>query len=195
MRYNDLMKQQFEVPESYKEGDILISSEEIDNRLDELILQLAKEYRDKQLLLIGLLTGAAWVTVDVLERLHVSGVTDAQLTFMKVSSYRNGTKATSSPRIEHDVVVNPQGRHILLVDDIADTGKTLSEVVALLKSKEAASLNTFVLVDKPSRREVAFTPDFCGFVIPDVWVQGRGMDSDGYGRGDPNIRKGPYRYK
>jgi hypoxanthine phosphoribosyltransferase len=189
------MKKQFDSPESYKEGDILISAAEIDNRLDELIPQLVKEYKDKQLLLIGLLTGAAWFTVDVLERLHVSGVTDAQLTFMKVSSYRNGTTATTTPRIEHDVVINPKGRHILLVDDIADTGKTLSEVSTLLQSKEAATFKTFVLVDKPSRREVTFIPDFCGFVIPDIWIQGRGMDTDGYGRGDPNIRKGPYYYK
>ncbi|SRR5258708_6312779 len=188
------MKKEFKNPDEYKEGDIIVSSEEINKRLDELVPQLAKEYRGKRLLLVGLLTGAAWLTVDLLERLHVLGMTDAQLTFMKISSYRNGSTATYEPRIEYDMLINPQGRHILLVDDIADTAKTLTAVIALLKSKDVATVKSLVLVDKPSRREVIYKPDYCGFEIPNIWVQGRGMDSDGYGRGDPNIRKGPYHY-
>jgi len=188
------MKKEFKKPEEYKEGDIIISAEEIDRCLDELVIQLVKQYHKKKLLLVGLLTGAAWLTVDLLERLHLQGMTDAQLTFMKVSSYPTGSNANYEPRIAYDMLINPQGRHILLIDDIADTGKTLVAVAALLKSKEVASLQSLVLVDKPSRRETTFHPDYVGFVIPTIWVQGRGMDSDGYGRGDPNIRKGPYRY-
>ena len=188
------MNKDFKDPAAYKEGDILISAEEIDKRLDELLPQIVKEYKGKRLLLVGLLTGAAWLTVDILERLHLLGLTDAQLTFMKVSSYNNGTSATYEPRIEYDMLINPKERSILLVDDIADTGKSLNSVVALFRSKDVAKLKTFVLVDKPSRREVAFIPDYCGFEIPNIWIQGRGMDSDGYGRGDPNIRKGPYYY-
>ncbi|HVA96156.1 MAG TPA: phosphoribosyltransferase family protein [Candidatus Acidoferrales bacterium] len=188
------MKKDFKDPNAYKEGDILISAEEIDQRLDELVPQLVEEYEGKRLLLVGLLTGAAWFTTDILERLHALGMTDAELTFMKVSSYHNGTTSQFEPRIEYDMLVNPKRRNILLIDDIADTGKTLSAVTAVLRSKDAASVKTFVLVDKPSRREVDCKPDFCGFEIPNIWVQGRGMDSDGYGRGDPNIRKGPYHY-
>jgi hypoxanthine phosphoribosyltransferase len=189
-----MIRKNFKDPDSYNKGDILISEREIDERLDELIPQLAKEYEGKHLLLIGLLTGAAWLTVDILERLHVIGVTDAELTFIKVSSYTKGTTSFYEPRIAYDMSINPKGRHLLVVDDITDTGKTILAVTALLRSKEVSSMKTFVLIDKPSRREVTFTPDFCGFVIPDIWVQGRGMDSDGYGRGDPNIRKGPYKY-
>jgi hypoxanthine phosphoribosyltransferase len=188
------MKKDFNNPDSYKEGDILISAEEINKRLDVLVSQLAKDYKDKRLLIVGLLTGAAWLTVDILERLHILGVSDVEMTFMKVSSYHNGDTATYEPRIEYDMLINPQGREVLLIDDIADTGKTLAAVVALLQSKAVASIRTFVLVDKPSRREVDFKPDYCGFEIPNIWIQGRGMDSDGYGRGDPNIRKGPYKY-
>jgi len=92
------------------------------------------------------------------------------------------------------MLVNPQARDILLVDDIADTGKTLSSVISLLKNKGAQKVQSLVLMDKPSRREITFQPDYTGFEIPNVWVQGRGMDSDGFGRGDPNIRKGPYFY-
>ena len=188
------MSKQFKNPSDYKEGDILISAEEIEQRLDELIPQLVEEYKNKHVLLVGLLTGAAWITIDLLTRLHANGVTDAELTFMKVSSYRNGDKASNKPRIEYDLLINPQSRHLLLVDDIADTGSTLVAVTELLQKKEAAIVRSFVLVDKPSRREVDFKPDYSGFEIPNIWIQGRGMDSDGYGRGDPNIRKGPYRY-
>lgn len=188
------MGKKFKKPDEYKEGDIIISAEEIDARMDELVSELVKEYKDKKLLLVGLLTGAAWLTVDLLERFHNSDLTDAQLTFMKISSYQNGDTATYEPRIEYDMLINPQGRHIMLIDDIADTGKTLVAVSALLKSKEPAIVKSLVLVDKPSRRETVFVPNYVGFEIPNVWVQGRGMDSDGFGRGDPNIRKGPYRY-
>ena len=180
-------------PADYKEGDILISSEEIDKRLEEFVPQLVKEYKGKNLLLVGLLTGAAWITVDLLTRLYIYGVTDAELNFMKVSSYRNGDKASTKPRIEYDALINLHGRHVLLVDDIVDTGNTLAKVMELLKGKTVATIKSFVLVDKPSRREVDFKPDYIGFEIPNIWVQGRGMDSDGYGRGDPNIRKGPYK--
>lgn len=181
-------------PDIYKEGDILISSDEIEKRLDAVAELLVKEYKGKRVLLVGLLTGAAWLTVDILERLHLHGVTDAELTFMKVSSYRNGETATYEPRIEYDMLINPQGREILLIDDIADTGKTLSAVTTLLQHKDAASVKAFVLLNKPSRRELAFNPEYVGFEIPNIWVQGRGMDSDGYGRGDPHIRKGPFHY-
>jgi len=80
----------FKNPDAYKLGDIIISSEEIDKRLDELAGQLAKEYKGKKVLLVGLLTGATWLTVDLLSRMHMLGVTDTQLTYMKISSYRNG---------------------------------------------------------------------------------------------------------
>lgn len=188
------MIKKFKKSEEYNQGDILLSSEEIESRLDELASQLATDYKGEKPLLVGLLTGAAWFTVDLIERMHNLGITDAQLTFMKVSSYQNGDRATFEPRIEYDMLINPKERHVILVDDIADTGKTLVEVTALLKSKNVASIKSVVLVDKPSRREVSFKPDYIGFEIPNIWVQGRGMDSDGFGRGDPNIRKGPYHY-
>lgn len=188
------MNNHFKNPDAYKPGEVVISAKEIEQRLDELTAALITAYKGKRLLLVGLLTGAAWLTVDLLERLHMHGVGDAEVTFMKVSSYQNGTTATYEPRIEYDMIINPQGRHLLLVDDIADTGKTLASVSALLRSKKVATIKAFVLLDKPSRREVVYAPDYVGFEIPNIWVQGRGMDSDGYGRGDPDIRKGPYRY-
>ena len=184
----------FKDPDACTIGEIVIPAKAIDARLDEIVLQVSKKYKNKHLLLVGLLIGAAWLTVDILEKLYVLGVTDVELTFMKVSSYQNGTTATFEPRIEYDMVITPQNRDVLLVDDIADTGKTLVAVTTLLQSKNAATIASLVLLNKPSRREVVYKPDYCGFEIPNIWVQGRGMDSDGYGRGDPNIRKGPYYY-
>ncbi len=188
------MKITFKDPKEYKEGDIIIPEKAIEERLDELAAQLDNAYENKQLLLVGLLTGAAWLTVDILERLHTLGKTDTRVTYMKVSSYQTGDTASYDPRVEFDVEINPKNRTILLIDDIADTGKTLAAVTTLLKSKDPASITSLVLVDKPSRRETVFVPEYVGFEIPNVWVQGRGMDSEGFGRGDPNIRKGPYYY-
>jgi hypoxanthine phosphoribosyltransferase len=184
----------FKDPDTYTVGEVILFAETIDARLDEIVSNIAKKYKNKHLLLVGLLTGAAWLTVDILEKLHLYGVTDAELTFMKVSSYQKGTTPTIEPRIEYDMVITPQGREILLIDDIVDTGRTLAAVTAQLLGKKTATISSLVLLDKPSRREVLYKPDYCGFEIPNIWVQGRGMDSDGYGRGDPNIRKGPYHY-
>lgn len=182
----------FKHPDDYQPGDIIIPAATIEKRLDHLATQIGKDYAKKKVLFVGLLTGAAWLTVDLLQRLYKEGITDAEMTFMKVSSYTSETTAASEPRIDYDSSVNPQGRNVLFVDDIADTGKTLVAVTSLFASKDVASLKSIVLLDKPSRRVVSYQPDYCGFVIPDMWVQGRGMDTNGVGRGDPNIIKGPF---
>jgi len=186
------MNKRFNAPEKYKPGDILLTAKEIDTRLDEIALELISTYKNKNLLLVGLLTGASWLTVDILYRLHILGLTDCELAFIKVSSYTNGTKATQKPLITYNSITSPKNRTLLLVDDIADTGRTLTAVIRHFKNKKVTDIKTLVLLDKPERREVLFIPDYCGFVIPNIWVQGRGLDSNGYGRGDPHIRVGPY---
>lgn len=190
------MELNFDNSDSYKPGDILISAVLIEKRLDELAAIIARDYQKKEsVIIVGLLTGAAWFTADLFTRLHTNGLTNIELSFMKVSSYPTGTNAVHEPRIEFDVSINPQKKDILLVDDIADTGKSLSVVEKLFQSKDAKSIKSVVLLDKPSRREVKYVPEYVGFRIPNIWVQGRGMDSAGFGRGDPNIIKGPYNYK
>lgn len=186
------MNKRFKDPDAYQPGDILIPSEEIDIRLSEITQELLNTFKNKNLLLVGLLTGACWLTVDILSRLHTLGITDCELAFMKVSSYTNGTKATQKPLITFNSIRLPKNRTVLLIDDIADTGRTLTSVVKHFKNNNVAQIKTLVLLDKPERREVLCIPDYCGFVIPNIWVQGRGLDSEGYGRGDPNIRVGPY---
>jgi hypoxanthine phosphoribosyltransferase len=188
------MKKTFKDKDEYKEGDVIISAKEVDARMDEVVKDIVSEYKNKRLLLVGLLTGAAWLTTDLLTRLHIAGFTDVELMFIKIRSYENGTNTAYEPRIEYDTLINPKGRHVLIVDDIADTGKTLQAVLKFFINKNVASVRSFVLVNKPSRRQIQYKPNYAGFEIPDIWVQGRGMDSDGFGRGDPNIRKGPYLY-
>ena len=95
-------------------------------------------------------------------------------------------------QILHDMDISSAGRHTLLVDDILDTGKTLWVIDALIRGRDAASVASAVLLDKPSRRKVAYEADYVGFEIPDLWVQGYGMDSDEIGRAGQDIIKGPY---
>jgi len=181
--------------ENLKPGDVVISEKDISERLDEIAHQLVSDYKTKEnLLVVGLLTGAAWLTTDMFSRLHKKGLCNIELSFMKVSSYPSGTDAQHEPRIDFDSLINPQQKNVLIIDDIADTGKSLAVVEKLFKSRDVRSIASFVLLDKPTRREVTYQPKYIGFTIPNIWVQGRGMDTDGIGRGEPNIIKGPYTY-
>ncbi len=191
-----MKKKKFKHPDIYKPGEILITEQEILTRFDELAQEIQNYYpTTKNVLVVGLLTSAAWITADMYTRLHKYGFMNSELAFMKVSSYQTSGKATHVPEISFTLANDPKGRDILIIDDIADTGKTLSVVTKHLHEQKANSVSTLVLLDKPSRREVVFAPTFIGFTIPDIWVQGRGMDSDGIGRGEANIIKGPYRYQ
>ncbi len=181
--------------DSYKPGDIVISAHEINNRLEELTNVIYKDYKNHpSLLIIGLLTGGAWLTVDLFSKLHARGLYTCELSFIHASSYPIGTQANFAPKVSAVTHINTQNKHILLVDDIIDTGQTLSSVEKKFLV-EASSVQSFVLLDKPSRRTVSYRPKYVGFTIPDIWVQGHGMDSDGYGRGEANIIMGPYKYK
>lgn len=184
----------FKDSDQYTPGEIIIPAKVIDHRIEELASQIVREYAKKNLLVIGLLTGGVWLTVDLLTHLHKQGVPDTEVNFIKVVSYPTGTTALHEPQLAYDVSIHPQGRDILIVDDIVDTGKSLALVENVFKSKDVRSIKSIVLLNKPSRRKVPYEPTYTGFTIPDIWVQGRGMDSDGYGRGDPNIIKGPYHY-
>ena len=190
-----MKKKVFKHPDVYNPGDILITEQEILARFDELAQEIHNHYpKTTNLLVVGLLTSAAWITTDMYARLHKYGFMNSELAFMKVSSYQTSGKATNVPEISFTLANDPKGRDILIIDDIADTGKTLSVVTKHLYQQRANSVSTLVLLDKPSRREVVFAPTFIGFTIPNIWVQGRGMDSDEIGRGEANIIKGPFKY-
>lgn len=184
----------FKTPEDYLPGETIISSSEIDKRLKELAKNIFLKYKNKKLLLLGLLKGSVWTLVDLMKYLHILGLTDLEIDFIKVKSYRLGVNATHEPKITDNLDLDKfKNRNILLIDDILDTGKTL-EFVSKSLQKSVNSLEVLVLLDKPSRREIKFYANYVGFTIPNVWVQGRGMDTDEIGRGDSNIIKGPYKY-
>jgi len=186
---------QFKKAQEYKKGDVLIPHELIQKRIKEIASEIAPKYKGKKLLMVGVLKGAFKMTGDLALELHVQGLTDLEISFITMKSYFTGTKAEYEPQIVQDMDINPGKRHVLLLDDILDTGKSLQFVYKLIKDKGAVSVESFVLLDKPARRIVDYKADYVGFTIPNVWVQGYGIDTGEIGRAGPNIIVGPYKYK
>jgi hypoxanthine phosphoribosyltransferase len=185
----------FKSPQEYVPGEVILSAEQIDTRLTEMAQEVAEKYAPgDRLVVVGLLKGAFMVTPILAAKLHEAGLTDVEVSFMTIKSYSDGTTATSEPKIVQDMDINPHGRKVLLVDDIADTRRSLKVASNLIRDKGVESVETLVLLDKPDRQEVDFTPDYIGFTIPDIWVQGMGMDTNEGGRCDRRIITGPYVY-
>jgi len=151
---------------------ILIDKDTIQQRIDELAEQISHDYEGKDLLMVGILTGAAPFYIDLIMRLDLP----LQMNFMKVSSYGNRTDSSGNIRILYDLEADVTGKQVLIVEDIIDSGRTLSRLTELLRHRNAHSVRTCTLLDKPSRREVPFIPDFCGTAIPDEFVVGYGLD-------------------
>jgi hypoxanthine phosphoribosyltransferase len=118
-----------------------------------------------------------------------------EISFITLKSYPDGTKAKYEPKIVQDMDINPEGRRVLLVDDVLDTGRSLEIIHKLLKAKKAKSVESLALVDKPERRQVDYKTDYIGFTLSDIWLQGYGMDTAEVGRADPDIIVGPYNYQ
>ena len=191
---SDLKTLQFKEPQEYKPGDVLILYENIQERIKEVASEIAPKYKGKKLLIVGVLKGAFKMTGDLALELHAQGLIDLEISFITMKSYLTDTRADYEPRIIQDMDINPDKRHVLLLDDVLDTGKSLQEVHRLVKDRGAISTESFVLLDKPARRKVDYKADYVGFTIPNVWVQGCGMDTGELGRGEPNIIVGPYKY-
>lgn len=185
---------QFKPAKEYKPGDIIVPYTLIRKRIKELAKEIVKKYKNKKLLVVGILKGGYKTTSVLFEELHKAGLTDAQLSFVTLRSYGAGTEALEGPKIVHDIDLSPKGRNILLVDDILDTGRTLKLLQDIMNDRGAASVSSFVLIDKPERREVKCFATYTGFAVPNLWLQGFGMDTDEVGRADPNIIVGPFEY-
>lgn len=154
---------------------ILLTPEEIDSITTRLARAIEDTYKDsnKLLVMIVILKGSIPFATDLMRKIHLP----MQLEFMKVSSYGSGTKASGEIRIHLDLTrENLEQYDLLVVEDIVDSGRTLSRLTQLLANRNASSVRTCTLLDKPSRREVEFTPDFCGAQIPDEFVIGYGLD-------------------
>ncbi|MDR2675419.1 MAG: hypoxanthine phosphoribosyltransferase [Opitutaceae bacterium] len=151
---------------------ILVSAADIKRRLKKLGAAIAEAYGDEEITAVAIINGSIFFTADLLR--HVPNPT--RLDCIRIFSYRNSTKSHGKPKLLHSLSLDITNRHVLVIDDILDTGKTLSVVVNLLKKQNPASLRTCVLLDKRGRREVECEADFVGFQIPDRFVVGYGLD-------------------
>ena len=153
--------------------DVLIPAEKIRVRLDEVAAEIVKAYDDgKPVTVVGILTGCLMFMADVVRRIDLP----LRVAFISASSYRGTATTPGALAIRDELLPDLAGRHVLLLDDILDTGKTLTRVVTHLIDKGAASVKVGVLLRKIGRQEVPFEPDFVGFTIPDTFVVGYGLD-------------------
>ena len=154
---------------------VLVSEKEIAAICDRLASEIQTVYRDsdRRLVMVVILKGSMPFAADLMKRLNLP----IELEFMKVSSYGAGTKSLGEIKVSLDLNRDDlRDIDLLVVEDIVDSGRTLSRLTQLLKNRNAHSVRTCTLLDKPSRREVDFTPDFCGQIVPDEFVVGYGLD-------------------
>ena len=150
----------------------LITRDQIQQRISELGAEISRDYAGRNPLLIGVLKGACLFLSDLMRAIEVP----LALEFIAISSYGSATRTSGEVRILKDLDVPIEGRHILVVEDIVDTGLTLSYLLANLKSRGAASVKLAALLDKHQRREREVPIDYLGFKIPDEFVVGYGLD-------------------
>ena len=141
-------------------------------RITEIAQQLSKEYEGKTIHIIGVLKGSVFFMCELAKRLTVPVTMD----FMSVSSYGNDTKSSGVVKMIKDLDESIEGRDVVLIEDIMDSGRTLSYLINILKERKPASFKVVTLLDKPDRRVVELEPDITGFVIPDRFVVGYGLD-------------------
>lgn len=155
----------------------LISEDEIRNIVADLGQKITEEYKNSQkpLVVIVILKGSLIFASDLIRKIDMP----LEVEFMKVSSYGAGTKNSGEIKIHLDLNrEHLENYNILIIEDIVDSGRTLQRLTQLLKNRNANNVKTCTLLDKPSRREVEFVPDFCGCTIPDEFVIGYGLDYD-----------------
>ncbi len=151
---------------------VLVTEAQIKRRLKSLGREVKAVYGRDEFTVISIINGAIMFTADLLREID----NPVRLDCIRISSYRNETKSLGAPQLVHSLTLDITKRHVLLIDDILDTGKTLSLVTGLIRKLKPASLRTCVLLDKKGRREVDFEADFVGFKIPDKFVVGYGLD-------------------
>ena len=162
---------------------ILLSEDQIKARIAELGRELTADYAGKNPIFIGVLKGVVMFFADMIRAIPL----DCQIDFMAVSSYGGGTQSSGKIRIQKDISVDLAGRHVVILEDILDSGLTLSHTAAYLKTKGPASLKICTLLDKPDRRKAEVQADYVGFTIPNLFVVGYGLDYDEKYRNLPYI--------
>ena len=154
---------------------VLISEEEIKTAVKALGKKLTEDYKDKDnVTIIGVLKGSCVFMVDLIREIDLP----VSIDFMSVSSYGSGTKTSGVVKIIKDLDTNIEGKNIIIVEDILDSGMTLSYLINLLGERNPASIKIVTLLDKPERRMVDLKPDYTCFTVPDAFVIGYGLDYD-----------------
>ena len=153
--------------------EILITKEEIDSKVAELGRMITRDYKGKSLLCVGILKGAFIFLADLIRKLNLP---DMSVDFMAVSSYGAATHTSGVVQIIKDLNQSVTGRHVLIVEDIVDSGLTLKYLLENIRSRQPASVKVCTLVDKPARRKVEIEPDYNGFQIDDRFIVGYGLD-------------------
>ena len=163
--------------------EVLLSEAEIDAKIQEIGEQISKDYAGKQVHLVCALKGGAFFMCELAKRITVP----VSLDFMSVSSYGSDTKSSGVVKIIKDLDEPLQGKDVLVVEDIVDSGRTLSYLLEILRDRKPASLKLCTLLDKPDRRVVDVPVDYTAFMIPDEFVVGYGLDYDQRYRNLPYI--------
>ncbi|MBM6615214.1 hypoxanthine phosphoribosyltransferase [Desemzia sp. RIT804] len=151
---------------------ILVTPEELQKRTQELGKELSEEYQDKDPLVVGILKGAVPFLSDLTKAMDVK----LEMDFMDVSSYGNAMVSSGEVKILKDLDTNVEGRNILIVEDIIDSGRTLSYIIDMFKYRKAKSIKIVTLLDKPEGRVIQLEADYVGFLVPNEFVVGYGLD-------------------
>ena len=154
--------------------EVLYSEEYIQQMVDRVGAEITRDYADKKLLLVSVLKGSVMFMADLMRAIKIP----ARIDFMSVSSYGSGTRSSGNVRIIKDLDINLEGYDLLIVEDILDSGKTLSYLRELLSARNPASIEICTLFDKPERREADVYAKYVGCEIPDAFIVGYGLDYD-----------------
>ena len=163
--------------------DILVTEQQIRLRTHELGKEISETYGDDEISVISIINGAIIFTADLLRTI----TSPIRLDCIRVSSYGNSTVPQVAPQVLDNMTLDVAGRHVLIVDDILDTGKTISKVVDIIENLNPASIRSCMLLEKQGTRAVEYHADFVGFTIPDKFVVGYGLDFAGRYRNIPVI--------
>lgn len=153
---------------------VLLTQEQINKRVEELGKQISDDYKGKDLLLVSVLKGSIVFMADLMRAISIN----ANIDFLSVSSYGSGTKTTGVVKILKDLDVSIEGKDVLVVEDILDSGLTLSYILGMLGDRNPKSLKICTFLDKPERRKAEIEVEYTGFTVPDEFVVGYGLDYD-----------------
>ncbi|CEI73841.1 MULTISPECIES: hypoxanthine phosphoribosyltransferase [Romboutsia] len=156
----------------FKITEVLLTEEQIAKKVEEIAKQIEKDFKGEELLVVGILKGASVFVSDLIRKIDL----DVNIDFMSVSSYGKSTESSGVVKILKDLDVNIEGKNVLVVEDIIDSGLTLSKLVDVLQTRNPKTLKLCTLLDKPERRKANIPVDYVGFTIEDNFIVGYGID-------------------